>query len=131
MFTAKILKENNYHVNLVTISTPYELSLLSLEYRYNELKKLGIPARYTKKESHDEAYKNIKNTVLELSNSNLFDRFYVYSRTLNSFKENIFEASQKDEILEVFEKGRIRLVEDKEKNNSNFIYEKIFIPPVK
>ena len=47
--TAKILRVSHYYVYLVALSTPYELFLLSLEYRYNELKRLGSFARYTKK----------------------------------------------------------------------------------
>jgi adenylate kinase family enzyme len=123
--TARMLKDAGYNTNLVVISAPYELSMLSLEYRYNELKKLGVLARYTKKSSHDEAYRNIENTLIELSNSDLFNKFYVYLRTAQGFEENIFEAIQKEQMLEVFSQGRLRQLEDGEKNPVRFIYPEI------
>ena len=100
--TSRETKENGYDLNLVAISTPYELSLLSLEYRYFEVKKLEGFARYTKKESHDEAYHNIENTLRELSDSGLFKKFFIYQRFAEGFKENIFEASEKQKMLEIF-----------------------------
>ena len=113
--TAKILKEAGYSVNLVVVSTPYELSLLSLEYRYQELKKLGGFARYTKKSSHDEAYQNIESTLVELSNDGLFNKFYVYQRTTEGFQEYIFKPEQRKEMLQIFNNGRERQIEDREK----------------
>ena len=113
--TARETKENGYDLNLVAISTPYELSLLSLEYRYKEVKKLEGFARYTKKESHDEAYNNIENTIRELSSSELFKKFFIYQRFAEGFKENIFEASEKQKMLEIFNEGRERSVGEKEK----------------
>jgi UDP-N-acetylglucosamine kinase len=112
--TAKILKENRYSVSLIAVSSPYELSLRSLECRYAELKRLGIPARYTKKESHDEAFNNIENTILELSESGLFERYYIYRRLVGGFQKDVFEAYQKEEMLEAFFRGRIKISEDKE-----------------
>jgi len=103
--TATETKENGYDLNLVAISTPYELSLLSLEYRYKEVKKLEGFARYTKKESHDEAYKNIENTIRELSDSELFKKFFIYQRSADGFKENIFNASEQHKMLEIFKGG--------------------------
>lgn len=115
MKTASILHNAGYVINLVVISTPYELSLLSLDRRYKELKRLGQPARFTKKESHDEAYQNIENTLADLISSQMFKRFFVYKRNLSGFEENIFNAEQKEQILQSFKDGRTRIVEDKEK----------------
>lgn len=119
--TAKILKEADYAVNLVVVSAPYELSLLSLEYRYNEIKKLGGFARYTKKSSHDEAYKNIGDTLTALSGNGLFGEFRVYLRTPHGFEENIFSPEQKEEMMQTFSKGRERPLEDQEKNPTRFV----------
>ena len=83
--------------------------------RYKELKRLGQPARFTKKESHDEAYQNIENTLADLISSQMFKRFFVYKRNLSGFEENIFNAEQKEQILQSFKDGRTRIVEDKEK----------------
>lgn len=78
-----------------------------LDFRYKELKKLGQPARFTKKESHDEAFRNIEGTLLELINSDLFKRFYIYQRFTTELKESIFEVGQKNEVLECFKEGRM------------------------
>lgn len=114
--TASMLYNAGYIVNLVVISTPYELSLLSLDRRYKELKRLGQPARFTKKESHDEAYQNIESTLTDLISSKLFKRLFVYKRNFSGFEENIFDIEQKDQALRNFKDGRTRLIEDKEKN---------------
>ncbi len=137
--TAKMLKGQDYNINLVVLSTPYELSLLSLEYRYEELKKLGISARYTKKSSHDEAYRNIETTLKTLLNEvELFNKFFVYLRNSKGFTGNTFEPHEKEKILTAFNEGRERPIEDrerkpallvdteiKENSNSDLILEKL------
>ena len=113
MKTAEMLHHDGYTVNLVVISTPYEVSLMSLEYRYKELKKLGQPARFTKKESHDEAYQNIESTVEDLVRSPFFKKFFIYTRSKGMFSEATFEAEEKENVLQNFKKGRLPLVGDK------------------
>lgn len=129
--TALMSNDVGYSVNLIVISAPYELSLLSLEYRYKELKRLGAPARFTKKESHDESFRNIENTLLYLINSRLFKRFFVYKRYLDRFAESVFEQEQKENFLQDFREGRMRLVEKKEKDGLLFINENSFSASVK
>lgn len=119
MATAQFLHDHGYFVNLVAISTPYELSMLSLELRYKEIKRLGGVARYTKKSSHDEAYNNAEAALLELSCSDLFGRYYIYSRTVDGFERDIFEPDKRDEMIQVFNKGRQRDVDEKEREISN------------
>ncbi|MCK9351381.1 MAG: zeta toxin family protein [Candidatus Paceibacterota bacterium] len=116
MKTAKMLDDAGYETNLVVISTPYELSLRSLEYRYNELRRLGQPARFTKKESHDEAYENIEGTLSDLVATELFKRFFIYKRYDGGFEENIFETEQKENVLPIFREGRLRTLEHNEKD---------------
>jgi UDP-N-acetylglucosamine kinase len=112
---AEELKKADYHVNLAVLSVPYELSLLSIQHRYNESKKEGSPARFTKQASHDETYSKIEGNLAELSNMEIFDKFFVYLRTADGFKEYAFEPSQREEMLKVFSEGRSRIVEDREK----------------
>lgn len=119
--TAKILKDAGYSTDLVVVSAPYELSLLSLEYRYNEVKKMGGFARFTKKSSHDEAYRNINDTLVALSGDSLFSKFRVYQRTSNGFKENIFNPDEADKMMEAFNTGRERKLEDQEKDSSYYL----------
>lgn len=118
--TAKKLHDSGYDVNLAVVSTPYELSLLSLDYRYKELKRLGQPARFTKKESHDEAYGNLESNVTELVASGLFNKIYIYKRNPDGFEENVFNSEQREFILKSFTEGRHRSLEDKEKKGTFF-----------
>jgi len=115
MKTALTSRDAGYDVNLVVISTPYDLSLSSIDHRYSELKRLGQPARFTKKESHDEAFNNIEETLSDLIDSDLFKRFLIYKRLPGGFEEAIFETNQKGKVLQSFKEGRLRLVEDQEK----------------
>lgn len=116
MRTATMLHEAGYFINLVVISTPYELSLKSLEYRYQELKKLGQPARFTKRDSHDEAYRNLEGTLVSLFESQLFKRFFVYTRDYSGFKESIFEVGEQGEALQIFKEGRSDLLDNRERH---------------
>jgi len=118
--TAQEASRNGYVLNLAVISTPYELSLFSLDYRYREVKKISGFARYTKKESHDEAYRNIENTLQKLSDSRLFEKFFIYKRFAGGFEEYIFSASEKEALLKTFREGRERLVDEKEKEILKF-----------
>lgn len=119
--TAQKAKNVGYNVNLAVISTPYELSLLSLERRYQEIKRLEGFARYTKKESHDEAYNNIEQTLAELSDSGLFNRFIIYSRYPGGFEEYNFEASERKKALNEFRNGRMREIKEKEREILNIL----------
>ena len=113
--TAREAKENGYDLNLVAISTPYELSLLSIDYRYKEVKKIEGFARYTKQESHDEAFTNIENTLRDLIGSGLFQKFLVYKRFAGRFEEHAFKPLEEEKMLRAFKEGRERFVDEKEK----------------
>jgi UDP-N-acetylglucosamine kinase len=123
--TAREVKESGYSLNLVAIATPYELSLVSIERRYKEIKKLEGFARFTKKESHDEAYNNIEHTFKELSDSGLFERILIYKRYAGGFKEQTFHKNEKEQALAEFQEGRRRLVDEEEREmlNSNSGFE--------
>lgn len=124
--TAKLLSEKNYFVNVVVISVPKELSLFTIQHRYEELKKLNLPARYTKEKSHNEAFENIENTIKLLFNSKDVDNFSVYQRHFNGliFKEFSKEGNLKDLII-FFKEGRYRKLEEKEKELKNVFNLKI------
>ena len=112
--TAQKLKDADYLLNLVAISAPSKLSLLSLEYRYNELKRLGGMARYTKRSSHDEAYEKIEDTIGVLSATQLFDRYDIYLRTAQGFEKRTFGPEEAKQMMEIFIAGRQRKLEDQE-----------------
>lgn len=112
--TASLLREADYEVDIAVIATPYEVSLFSVGERYKELKRLGQPARFTKKESHDEAYNNIENTFKELITWHTFDNIFVYKRKFGEFEKGVFTMNEKEKALAFFKDGRIRLVEPRE-----------------
>ena len=114
--TARLLADANYSVNLAVVSAPYDLSLISLKYRYSELKQLGLAARYTKKSSHDESFRKMPDTMSALlENKNLFKKIFIYLRTSSGFRIEAFDPSQADELMKVFNAGRTRQLDEKEK----------------
>jgi UDP-N-acetylglucosamine kinase len=117
--TARILKDAGYIIDVAVISTPYELSFLSLEIRYSELRKLGMVARFTKSNAHDEAFKKVEETLGELIETDLFNNFDIYLRTSKGFSRKQFTKEQKREILTSFREGRERIIEDKEKDRAH------------
>lgn len=112
--TAKDLQDAGYRVTLVVISVPYDVSLSTLEYRYEISKKPGAFVRFTKKESHDEAHQNIEDTMQALVDTELFDEFHVYKRHIDGFSLNIFNAHEKESAMRAFREGRMRIVDEKE-----------------
>lgn len=116
--TARILKNAGYVVDVAVVSAPYELSLLSLKIRYEELKKLGMLARFTRLDAHDEAFKNIETTLTELTKMDIFDTYTVYLRNAEGFSRRQFTREQKGEMIHIFQEGRIRCVEETEKDPS-------------
>jgi len=112
--TAEKARKALYEVFGCIIATPYDLSLASINYRYEETKRIEGKARFTKKESHDEAYNNISNTIQKLLNSNIFHEFLIYKRSDGSFEKFVFSPVQKEGIIRTFTEGRERLFTDKE-----------------
>lgn len=116
-------KENGYEVKVCVIAAPYELSLASINYRYSEAKRLEGYARYTKKESHDEAFNNIPMTVGELMSKDVFSKLFVYKRLDGKFESHKVEKENKEKILSLLQEGRERVLTEKEiffvRENSN------------
>ena len=78
--TALMLRESGYSITFVLVSTPYELSLESIQKRYSESVKLFGAGRSVKIGSHDEAFLDIKKTILVLFNAKVADRFVIIGR---------------------------------------------------
>ena len=105
--TALMLKENGYSITFILVSTPYELSLRSIQERYEKSVKLLGAGRSVKKESHDEAFLGINKTILVLFNAKVADRFVVINRLENStFEFQEFNPENETEILNQFNKNR-------------------------
>lgn len=78
--TCKSLKEKGYQVELEVIAAKPEISYESTKLRYESMKALGLEARVTPKEIHDEAVKNILENVESLYQEKLFDNIVVWNR---------------------------------------------------
>lgn len=105
--TALMLKESGYSITFVLVSTPYELSLKSIQARYNEAVRMFGAGRSVKIESHDEAFVGIKKTVLVLFNAKVASRFVVINRSQNSKLEfHEFDPENEIDIVNQFNKNR-------------------------
>ncbi len=101
--TALMLQESGYAITFVLVSTPYELSIKSIQDRYNESVRLFGSGRSVKIESHDEAFVGIKKTILVLFNAKVAERFVVINRLQNSTLEfHEFNPENEAEILNQF-----------------------------
>jgi UDP-N-acetylglucosamine kinase len=114
LLTASKAAESGYEVYGCVISAPYELSLASINYRYTETKRIEGYARFTKKESHDEAYKNLPETMKSLLNQNVFSGVTVYKRLDGSFTGESFSPQKAEEIFNTIREGRERLLTERE-----------------
>lgn len=124
--TAKIFSKAGYNVSLVFLAVPYELSLASMNFRYADSKKFTGFARYTKKESHDEAFEGIKISVKELVANGDDYNFVVVKRV----GEEVSEVHcNRDLVLEKFLELQSRKIEDLEIDfiNRNIDLEKLKI----
>jgi len=104
--TAEFLKLQNYITKLAVVSAPKEVSLESLKIRYEEAKKMNLPARFTKQEFHNGAYMAVENTLRELLKLSIFDEFFMFLRKENGFEEFRFSMERKNELLKLFTEGR-------------------------
>lgn len=105
--TALMLKGSGYSITFVLVSTPYELSLESMQARYTESVKLLGSGRSVKIESHNEAFLGIKKTILVLFNAKVAERFVVINRSQNSTLEfHEFNPENETGIVNQFNKDR-------------------------
>ena len=110
--TVEILLAANYNVSVVVLAVPYELSLASMNFRYTETKKLVGHARYSKKESHDEAYKNLPDSLKAILDQNLFEEFVVVERVGEEIYPKTFTKENKSEIESYFFSSRNREIKE-------------------
>lgn len=106
--TALMAKGARYVVDGAVISTPAELSLASTVFRFEEAKRKGGIARYTKKESHDEAFLALPNTVKELIESQLFSSIIIGVRQSGDFILRLYNAEEQAEVMSELQRGRDR-----------------------
>ena len=113
------LKQNGYFVSVAAMSVPYDLSVASINYRYSETKRIVGHARYTRIESHDEAFKKIENTVSLILQEGVYDVFCVVKRIGESIHSLDFLQDRKEEALKEFVDFRNRDIQDIERDFVN------------
>jgi UDP-N-acetylglucosamine kinase len=112
--TATLAQQYGYYVCGAVVSAPKELSLASTVYRYEEAKKKGGDARYTKKMSHDEAYDAVPDTVQALIESGYFHEFLIGKREQGGFTITAHSPLERQEMQREFLAGRERVLDEQE-----------------
>jgi UDP-N-acetylglucosamine kinase len=110
--TIEVLLSAKYDVSVVVLAVPYDLSLASMNFRYTETKKLVGHARYSKKESHDEAYKNLPDSLKAILDQNLFEEFVIVERIGEEIYPKTFTKENKSEIESYFLSSRNREIKE-------------------
>lgn len=120
MGTIENLKKQGYRVEVMVMAVNGQLSKLSTVERYETQKAKRGYARWTLPESHDEAYKNMPETVAAIEKNSPIDSIKVYNRPgeLLYHNERIngrFEASPGNDAKAAVEKERSRTFTPEEK----------------
>ena len=94
--TAALLKSRGYSVSLALIAVKPEISLISCQIRYEEMRIAGTIPRATDPAHHAKIIEAIVSNIAELEKASLFDAIELYDRSekrLFSSRDNHGEAS--------------------------------------
>jgi UDP-N-acetylglucosamine kinase len=80
MKTAKLLRERGYSVELALMAVKPEISLLSCQLRYEEMRIAGTTPRATDPAHHAKIVNEIADNLGTLEASGLFDDIHLYTR---------------------------------------------------
>lgn len=107
--TIKGLKAKGYSVIIAVMSVPYEISKTNIVLRYeNSLRIKGGIARWTDIKSHDEAYKNIPETVDFLEKNNTaIDKLYILKYEVTNEINIIYPDKQFNTAKEALNQTRL------------------------
>lgn len=97
MRTAKLLQERGYAVSLALIAVKPEISLISCQIRYEEMRIAGTTPRATDPTHHAKIVHDIADNLATLEESGLFGKIYLYTRA----EEQLFpaEGAKASEVL--------------------------------
>lgn len=90
MGTAQLLRSRGYSVSLALMAVKPEISLVSCQIRYEEMRLSGQVPRATDPAHHDKIIKEIVGNLSTLEESGLFDEIRLYSRA----KELLYPAGK-------------------------------------
>ncbi len=95
--TAQLLKGRGYGVSLAIMAVKPEISWISCQLRYEQMRESGTTPRATDKAHHDKIVAAIVENVAVLEQSGLFDTILLYNRSLQciySGEETLKSASR-------------------------------------
>ena len=81
MKTANLLRDRGYGVSLALMAVKPEISLISCQIRYEEMRLVGTTPRATDPEHHKRIVDEIVGNLGALESSELFDEIFLYTRT--------------------------------------------------
>ncbi|WP_165246948.1 zeta toxin family protein [Adlercreutzia sp. ZJ141] len=80
MRSAKLLRERGYEVSLALMAVKPEISLISCQLRYEEMRLAGTMPRATDPAHHNKTVDQLANNLRILERSGLFEEIYLYTR---------------------------------------------------
>jgi hypothetical protein len=80
MSTIKTLKEKSCRIGIMVMAVNWQVSKVGIVRRYEDQREKKQVARWTPFESHDEAYRNMPQTVAAIEKESPIDSLAVYSR---------------------------------------------------
>lgn len=121
MKTAALLRERGYAISLALMAVKPQISLVSCQLRYEEMRIAGTTPRATDPTHHNKIIQQIVSNLTILEESGLFDGTYLYTRRRDCiFPRNGFEGSASEALQEALfgpwteeELGHLRYLEAK------------------
>ena len=99
MKTARLLRERGYAVSLALMAVKPEISLLSCQIRYEEMRIAGTVPRATDPVHHNKIVHDIVGNLDTLQHSGLFDDVYLYTRLKTCLYPQEGERRAASEVL--------------------------------
>jgi UDP-N-acetylglucosamine kinase len=88
MSTIETLKEKGYRVGIMVMAVNEQVSKVGIVTRYESQKENGLIARWTPFEAHDEAYRNMPETVMAIEHNSSIEGICVYNRAGDLLYDN-------------------------------------------
>jgi predicted ABC-type ATPase len=117
MSTIKDFKAKGYGIHIMVMSTKSEFSILGIVSRYIDQKGKNGFGRWVSAESHDEAYKNLPETVKAIETGSPIDSIRLYNRDGKLLAEKELEtAILKERVRQLTPGEWQKLQEETQKN---------------
>lgn len=98
--TAELLRSRGYDVSLALMAVKPELSLVSCQLRYEEMRLAGTTPRATDPEHHRKIVDDIVGNLKTLETSGLFSEVYLYTRSEECLYPREGEGRSASEVLQ-------------------------------